>query len=204
MQKLKNKVAVITGGNSGIGKATAAMFAREGAQVVITARRQDVLENAVQEIGHGALGIQGDVADLEHHAAVASKVRELFGAVDIYIANAGIINLTTSDKVTPDEYDNHFAVNTRGVFFGVQEILPVMRDGGRIANEVRYPKGHDKSPMSAAEVEEKFSALFARYGSAAQGSRVIEVVQRLESVADVRELFEAFEKAGSDPEKAGV
>ncbi|TZG36557.1 glucose 1-dehydrogenase [Agrobacterium sp. B1(2019)] len=132
MQKLKNKVAVITGGNSGIGKATAAMFAREGAQVVITARRQDVLENAVQEIGHDALGIQGDVADLEHHAAVASKVRELFGAVDIYIANAGIINLTTADKVTPDEYDKHFAVNTRGVFFGVQEILPVMRDGGSI------------------------------------------------------------------------
>lgn len=132
MEKLKNKIAVITGGNSGIGKATAALFAKEGAQVVITGRRKDVLDAAVQEIGYGALGIQGDVADLEHHAAVASKIRELFGAVDIYIANAGIINLAASDKVTPDEYDKHFAINTRGVFFGVQEILPVLRDGGNI------------------------------------------------------------------------
>lgn len=132
MQNMKNKVAVITGGNSGIGKATAVRFAREGAQVIITGRRQDVLDDAVREIGHGAVGIQGDVAHLEHHAAVASKVRELFGHADIYVANAGIINLTTSDKVSPEEYDNHFAVNTRGVFFGVQEILPVMRDGGSI------------------------------------------------------------------------
>ncbi|WP_029621293.1 SDR family NAD(P)-dependent oxidoreductase [Pseudorhizobium marinum] len=132
MQKLTNKVAVVTGGNSGIGKATAALFAREGAQVIITGRRKAVLDSAVEEIGHGALGIQGDVADLEHHAEVAAKVHQLFGAADIYIANAGIINLTTSDKVSPEEYDKHFAVNTRGVFFGVQHILPVMRDGGNI------------------------------------------------------------------------
>ena len=132
MQKLKNKVAVITGGNSGIGKATAALFAREGAQVVITGRRQDVLANAIKEIGHGAVAIQGDVANIEHHAEVASRVGELYGAIDIYIANAGIIKLASSDQVTPEEYDKHFEVNTRGVFFGVQEILPVMRDGGNI------------------------------------------------------------------------
>ncbi len=132
MQHLKNKVAVITGGNSGIGKATARLFAVEGAQVVITGRRSDVVEKAVDEIGHGAIGFVGDVADLGHHQKLADMVRSKFGGLDIYIANAGVINLTTSDEVTPDEYDRHFATNTRGVFFGVQAVAPLIRDGGNI------------------------------------------------------------------------
>ncbi len=132
MQQLKDKVAVITGGNSGIGKATASLFAREGAQVVITGRRQDIVDEAVREIGHGAVGIVGDVADLAHHQALAETVRARFGALDVYMANAGIINLTHSKNVTPDEYDRHFATNTRGVFFGVQAIAPLIRDGGNI------------------------------------------------------------------------
>ncbi len=132
MQQLKDKVAVITGGNSGIGKATASLFAREGAQVVITGRRQDIVDEAVREIGHGAVGIVGDVADLAHHHALAETVRARFGALDVYMANAGIINLTHSKNVTPDEYDRHFATNTRGVFFGVQAIAPLIRDGGNI------------------------------------------------------------------------
>ncbi|MDF1633635.1 glucose 1-dehydrogenase [Mycoplana sp. MJR14] len=132
MQQLKDKVAVITGGNSGIGKATASLFAREGAQVVITGRRQDIVDEAVREIGHGAVGIVGDVADLAHHQALAETVRARFGALDVYMANAGIINLTHSKTVTPDEYDRHFATNTRGVFFGVQAIAPLIRDGGNI------------------------------------------------------------------------
>lgn len=132
MQQLKNKVAVITGGNSGIGKATAILFAKEGAQVVITGRRQDVVDQAVSEIGHGAVGIVGDVADLAHHQALAETVNDRFGGLDVYMANAGIINLTPSNNVTPEEYDRHFATNTRGVFFGVQAIAPLIRDGGNI------------------------------------------------------------------------
>ena len=94
MQRLQGKVAVITGGNSGIGLASACLFAKEGAQVIVTARRQDVLDDAVRQIGHGAIGIKGDVASLEHHADVAGQVREQFGALDIYMANAGVITLT--------------------------------------------------------------------------------------------------------------
>jgi NAD(P)-dependent dehydrogenase (short-subunit alcohol dehydrogenase family) len=132
MQQLKNKVAVITGGNSGIGKATAQLFAEEGAQVIITGRRDDVVDQGSYNIGHGAIGLVGDVADLAHHQKLADLVKSRFGRLDVYMANAGIINLTTSDKVTPEEYDRHFATNTRGVFFGVQAVAPLIADGGNI------------------------------------------------------------------------
>jgi len=132
MQRLQGKVAVITGGNSGIGLASACLFARHGAQVIITARRQDILDEAVRQIGHGAIGIKGDVASLEHHAEVAAQVRERFGALDIYMANAGVATSTPSQQVTPEEFDAQFNINTRGVFFGVQAITPVLRDGASI------------------------------------------------------------------------
>ncbi|WP_426703038.1 SDR family NAD(P)-dependent oxidoreductase [Rhodanobacter sp. Col0626] len=132
MKRLQGKVALITGGNSGIGMATAELFAAEGAQVIVTARRQNVLDEAVHRIGHGAIGIRGDVADIEHHAAVASEVHARFGALDIYVANAGVNTITPSAQVTPEEFDAQFSVNTRGVFFGVQRIAPIMRDGGSI------------------------------------------------------------------------
>jgi NAD(P)-dependent dehydrogenase (short-subunit alcohol dehydrogenase family) len=105
MLSLKDKVAIITGGNSGIGKATAQLFAKEGAQVIITGRRQDVVDQAVREIGHGAVGISGDVADLDHHKALAAEARQRFGGVDIYMANAAVINLAQSDMVTVEDYD---------------------------------------------------------------------------------------------------
>ena len=132
MQQLKDKVAVITGSNSGIGKATALLFAQQGAQVIITGRRQDVVDQTVGEIGHGAIGLVGDVGDLEHHKKLAALVKTRFGGVDVYMANAGVINLTASGKVTPEDYDRHFTTNTRGVFFGVQAVAPLIRDGGNI------------------------------------------------------------------------
>jgi NAD(P)-dependent dehydrogenase (short-subunit alcohol dehydrogenase family) len=132
MQRLQGKVAVITGGNSGIGLASACLFAKKGAQVIVTARRQDVLDDAVRQIGHGAIGIKGDVASLEHHADVAEQVRARFGALDIYMANAGVITLAPSHQVTPEAFDAQFNINTRGVFFGVQSVMPLMRDGASI------------------------------------------------------------------------
>ncbi|NVP58310.1 SDR family NAD(P)-dependent oxidoreductase [Mycoplana rhizolycopersici] len=132
MQHLKGKIAVITGGNSGIGKATACLFAKEGAQVIITGRRQDIVDQAATEIGHGAIGVVGDVAELNHHKELADMVKTKFGCLDIYMANAGVINLTASGNVTSEDYDRHFATNTRGVFFGVQALAPLIRDGGNI------------------------------------------------------------------------
>jgi NAD(P)-dependent dehydrogenase (short-subunit alcohol dehydrogenase family) len=132
MQQLKDKVAVITGGNSGIGRATAELFAQEGAQVIITGRRQDVVDQVVQEIGHSAIGFAGDVADLDDHHRLAELVKARFGGLDIYMANAGVITLTASENVTPKDYDRQFSINTRGVFFGVQTIAPLIRKGGSI------------------------------------------------------------------------
>lgn len=132
MQSLKGKVAVITGGGSGIGKATAKLFAEQGARVVITGRRNGVLDEVAKEIGHGAMGIQADVASLEDHKRVAHEVARWFGGVDVYFANAGIININPADKVSEQEFEEHFATNAKGTFFGVQATLPVMRDGGSI------------------------------------------------------------------------
>jgi len=132
MTTLQGRVAIITGGNSGIGKATAKLFAEQGAKVVITGRRHDVTKQAAIDIGHGAIAICGDVAAPAHHREVASEVAKFYGAVDIYVANAGVIDLKPSEEITEEIYDKHFSVNTKGVFFGVQAIVPIMKDGGSI------------------------------------------------------------------------
>ncbi|MER8480273.1 glucose 1-dehydrogenase [Mesorhizobium sp. M0815] len=132
MGALSGKIAVVTGGNSGIGLSAAKIFAAEGAQVVITGRRRQAVEEAVAQIGAGALGIQGNVADVAHHDEVAQQILQRFGALDIYMANAGVNTITHSADVSEAEYDAQFAVNTRGVFFGVQKLIPIMRNGGAI------------------------------------------------------------------------
>jgi NAD(P)-dependent dehydrogenase (short-subunit alcohol dehydrogenase family) len=129
---LEGRTAVITGASSGIGLATAQVFATEGAQVVITGRSRPALDAAVAQIGGGAVAIAGDVADPAHHGLVAEEVRRRFGGLDIYVANAGINTITPSAEVSEAEYDAQFAVNARGVFFGVQKIAPLIRDGGAI------------------------------------------------------------------------
>lgn len=132
MALLTGKAALITGGSSGIGLMTAKRFAAEGARVAITGRRGDLVKKATAEIGQGAIGIVGDVSDTAHHDHIAAQIATTFGAIDIYMANAGIITIRPSFEVNEEEYDAQFAVNARGTFFGVQKILPVMRDGGSI------------------------------------------------------------------------
>lgn len=132
MKKLDGKVAIVTGGNGGIGKATARLLVREGAQVVITGRRRDALDQAVAELGAGVLAISGNVEETDHHASVAREVEKRFGRLDIYVANAGVINITPTADVSPEEFDRQFSVNARGTFFGVQSVLPLLRENGSI------------------------------------------------------------------------
>lgn len=132
MNRFVDKVAVVTGGNSGIGFAAAAALAAQGAHVVIVGRRQDAVNDAVAALGARVVGIVGDVSDLATHDQVAGVVGDRFGAVDIYVANAGINVIQPSEAVTVEDYDAQFATNARGVFFGVQKMLPLMRDGGSI------------------------------------------------------------------------
>ncbi|MBY4947713.1 SDR family oxidoreductase [Cupriavidus respiraculi] len=132
MNALAGKIAVITGGNSGIGFAMAQRFVDEGARVVIVGRRHDAVEAAVAALGPSAVGLTGDVADIATHDRVAALVAEQFGNADIYVANAGMNVITASAEVTPHEYDRQFATNARATFFGVQKIGPLLRDGGAI------------------------------------------------------------------------
>jgi NAD(P)-dependent dehydrogenase (short-subunit alcohol dehydrogenase family) len=132
MAELAGKVAVITGGNSGIGLASAKLFAERGARVVITGRRRQALDDAVRAIGPAAVAIRGDVADPAHHRKIAQFVTARFGAADIYVANAGINTITHSGNVSENEFDTQFGINARGTFFGVQAIGPALRDGGSI------------------------------------------------------------------------
>jgi NAD(P)-dependent dehydrogenase (short-subunit alcohol dehydrogenase family) len=130
--KLDGKIALVTGGNSGIGLATARLFAAEGAQVVITGRRKDALDQAVSDLGSGALGIAGDVANLDDLDRLYTEINRRFGRLDIVFANAGILTLKPMDQITPDQFDQEFAVNVRGLFFTVQKALPLMTEGGSI------------------------------------------------------------------------
>lgn len=130
MIRLDGKTALVTGGNSGIGLATARALRAAGAEVAITGRRARAVETAAEAIG--AVPIVGDVADLAHHDQVAETIRTRFGGLDIYMANAGVNTITPSAQVTPEEYDAQFDINARGVFFGVQKALPLVRDGGAV------------------------------------------------------------------------
>lgn len=132
MNKLQGKVAVVTGANSGIGYAMAQRFADEGAQVVILGRRQDAVDDAVARIGHGAVGVVGDVGELATHDRLMKTVADRHGRIDIYMANAGIALLEPTATVSAEDYDRQFATNTRAVFFGVTKAVPLMADGGSI------------------------------------------------------------------------
>ncbi len=132
MSKLNNKVAVVTGGSSGIGLATAQRFIADGAQVVITGRNQEALDAAVAELGDQATGIRGDVADLEDLDRLFAQVQEQFGRVDVLFANAGIAPFVPFEAVTEAHFDGLFNINVRGLFFTVQKALPLLSEGASV------------------------------------------------------------------------
>ncbi len=132
MSKLNSKIAVVTGGSSGIGLATARRFISEGAQVVVTGRDQIALDAAVAGLGAAATGIQGDVAILEDLDRLFARVRERFGRIDVLFANAGIAPLGPFETVTQEDFDRQFDINVRGLFFTVQKALPLLSQGASI------------------------------------------------------------------------
>jgi NAD(P)-dependent dehydrogenase (short-subunit alcohol dehydrogenase family) len=132
MGKLAGKVAVITGGSSGIGLAAAQRFVEEGAFVFITGRRQAELDKAVRVIGKHVMAVQGDVSDLDDLDRLYKTVATEKGGLDIVVANAAVVSLSSLADATPEHFDGIFDVNARGTFFTVQKSLPLLRDGGSI------------------------------------------------------------------------
>ncbi len=132
MGKLNGKVAVITGGNSGIGLATAKLFRAEGAKVAIAGRDQKTLDSAAKEIGDGTLAVRADVAKLADIDKLYAAVKEKFGKIDVLFANAGIAKFAPVEQSSEQFFDEQFNVNVKGLYFTIQKALPLLNDGASI------------------------------------------------------------------------
>jgi NAD(P)-dependent dehydrogenase (short-subunit alcohol dehydrogenase family) len=132
MGRLDGKIALVTGGNSGIGLATAKRFAAEGARVFITGRRQAELDAAVKQIGGNAFGIQGDVSNLADLDRLYEVIGREAGRLDVLFANAGGGEFLPLGQITEQHYDKTFGINVKGVLFTVQKALPLMPVGASI------------------------------------------------------------------------
>lgn len=145
MNKLEGKVAVITGGSSGIGLATAKRFVAEGAYVFITGRRQSELNVAVRDIGKNVTDVQGDVSNLADLDRLYSIVKQQQGRINILFANAGIGEFSRLGEISEAHFDQTFGVNVKGLLFTVQKALPLFKDGGSIIlnSSIAASKGVD-------------------------------------------------------------
>ena len=132
MGKLTGKIVVITGGNSGIGLATAKRFVEEGAHVVITGRREKELKEAAAFIGRNVTTVAGDVSRLEDLDRLYTVVKEKHDHIDVLFANAGMGQAVPLEVATEAHFDQTFDVNVKGLFFTVQKALPLFKDGGSI------------------------------------------------------------------------
>jgi len=132
MKRLEGKVAVVTGGNSGIGLATAEQFRDEGARVAISGRSQKTLDEAAKALGKDALVVQADVSKLADADKLFSAVEKRFGKIDILFVNAGIAKFVPVDQVSEEHYDEIFDINAKGAYFTIQRALAYLNDGASI------------------------------------------------------------------------
>jgi NAD(P)-dependent dehydrogenase (short-subunit alcohol dehydrogenase family) len=152
MRKLEGKIGVVTGGNSGIGPATAKLFHQEGAKVAISGRDQATLAGAAKEIGGDTLAIRADISKPEDLDALFTKVVKTFGKVDILFANAGVAKFAAIGDTTEAAFDEIFDINVKGTFFTVKKSLAYLNDGR---------SGSDRASMAAVP-----AGLFALLGVA--------------------------------------
>ena len=152
MKKLENKVALITGGNSGIGLATAKLFAKEGAKVVITGRREGALQEAIAEIGHDSSYILADAAEIGSAKKSVTETLAKHGSIDILFLNSGVANFSTVEAIDEDHFDTQFNINVKNPFFTVKEALPHLDEGSVIISNTSVvgQKGFDNSAVYSA------------------------------------------------------
>jgi NAD(P)-dependent dehydrogenase (short-subunit alcohol dehydrogenase family) len=130
--KLQGKVALVTGGTTGIGLATARRFAAEGAQVIVTGRRQAELDAAVEAIGHDTVGLRVDSSDLAALDGLYDEIRARFGRLDVLYANAGGGSMLPLGEITEEQFDDTFGRNVKGTLFTVQKALPLLSQGASV------------------------------------------------------------------------
>lgn len=150
--KLQNKVAVITGANSGIGLATAKLFLKEGAKVVITGRRQKALDDAAKDLKGDFITVLGDVANTEDNHKIIDETVKKYGKIDVLFLNAGIAPPTSISDIDESHYNEIFDINVKGPILTVQKALPHLNDGGSIlfTNSIVHQKGFDNLGVYSA------------------------------------------------------
>jgi NAD(P)-dependent dehydrogenase (short-subunit alcohol dehydrogenase family) len=132
MKRLEGKVAVVTGGNSGIGLATAKRLQDEGARVAISGRNQQTLDEAVKTIGNGVLAVQSDVSNFKDVDKLFAQVSRKLGKIDVLFVNAGVAKFGAFAETSESTYDEQFDINIKGAYFTIQKALPFLNDGASI------------------------------------------------------------------------
>src|SRR5271156_2562692 len=132
MKRLEGKVAVVTGGNSGIGLATAIRLQEEGAKVAISGRSKQTLDEAVRTIGNGVVAVQADVAKLTDIDKLYAEVSKKLGKIDVLFVNAGVAKFAPLAETSESTYDEQFDINIKGAYFTIQKALPFLNDGASI------------------------------------------------------------------------
>ena len=174
-QKLAGKIAVITGGSSGIGLATAKRFVNEGAYVFITGRRQSELDAAVSEIGRNVTGVQGDVSKLADIDKLYAAVKKQKGKLDIVFANAGTGAFAPLEQISEEHFDKQFNVNVKGLLFTVQKALPLLQPGGSIVLNASIVATKGNQALSVYSATKAAVRSFARTWSVDLKDRKIRV-----------------------------
>jgi len=175
MNRLEGKVAVVTGGNSGIGLATAKRLQQEGARVAISGRSKKTLDEAVKEIGNGVLAVQADVAKLADLDKLYMEVSQKLGKIDVLFVNAGIAKFAPLAETSEGTYDEQFEINTKGAYFTIQKAIPLLNDGASIILNTSVADIQGQMGTSAYSATKAALRSFARTAAAELAERGIRV-----------------------------
>ena len=202
MGKLEGRVALVTGGNSGIGLATAKRFVTEGAHVFITGRREPELAAAVKEIGRNVTGVRGDVASLADLDRLFAQIKREKGRLDIVFANAGVAQFASLGTITEEHYDSIFGINVKGLLFTVQKALSLLPDGASIILNASIVASKGLAEWSVYSATKAAVRSFARTWAADLKGRRIRVNAVSPGVIDTPGLRDLLASTGGGQQRS--